>query len=224
MQRGDDTRPQADLDRHFQADEIRVTLKRFLTDATVSWVEEKRRDDVLGPTVVSSTAFDRTFMLRVEAVFESSCYEQLLDVLHVHLQERQKDWHELLLPGGRVWPVGGDGNTVRTICRFSYRSPWPLSPRDTLYAAEADIIPESQSFELRYWTIDDDVLCPVPEGMVRIDFQAAHLVRRTEQGCLYRYIQTSDAKIPLMPDVLLQKIQVGILMDEVSGLRACLEK
>lgn len=92
------------------------------------------------------------------------------------------------------------------------------SHRDTLYAAEADIIPESQSFELLYWTIDDDVLCPVPEGMVRIDFQAAHLVRRTEQGCMYRYIQTSDAKIPLMPDVLLQKIQVGILMDEVSGL------
>jgi hypothetical protein len=52
------------------------------------------------------------------------------DILYDHLEERQKQWHELLIEGKVLQRYTED----RLLCWFAYKSPFPLWNRDTLYA------------------------------------------------------------------------------------------
>ena len=70
------------------------------------------------------------------------------------------------------------------MCWFAYRSPWPLSHRDCLYAkyrTNSSTFEESERERavctcLSYWTIDDaDIKAHVKE-YVRIDFEAFHYI------------------------------------------------
>ena len=207
-----------DVENHFvRGTETRQMLLALLADEE-GWRFEKSR----GGASVSSRPDETGFWLRIEVDFEEeNDYDQLLDVLHTSLETRQKEWHELLIPGGRVQEL----DDSRRICYFAYRSPWPMSDRDCLYAAQANLehvqTDGAAEFKVFYWTIVDDAVEPPRNGRVRIDFQAAHWVRRAVHGqgkCRYIYIQRSDAKVHL-PDFLLKSIQVDILLGEAEGLR-----
>lgn len=195
--------------KHFvDGDEVKNKLKGLLTGA--DWLSVKKEDGV----EVFELGDSEGFWLKIEAPFEEGDFEQLRDVLDTNLERRQKEWHELLLPGGSVIPV----DESKELCYFAYSSPWPMSNRDCLYCKERSVNSESE-FQLLYWTVrDDEVKAPV-KGMVRIDFQAAHWVKKCDNhSCAYVYIQRSNAKVSL-PDFLLKSVQVGILFGEVKGLR-----
>lgn len=160
------------------------------------------------------------FWLKVVADFPQSDFESLVDILDTHLEQRQSQWHELLIEGRRL-----SANDRHELFWFAYRSPWPLSGRDCLYAKYRIPMKDEDQIALAYWTVEDDALMPKDARYVRIDFQACHLLKRGRDGnpAQYAYIQTSDAKVPL-PNFLLKGPQVDILIKEVEGLRSAVKQ
>lgn len=181
------------------------------------WAEEKRKD---GVAVWSKPHRSGGFVLKVEAevVGEMS---NIRGLLHTELETRQKEWHELLRPGGFVRPHAAHTE----ICYFVYASPSPMSDRSCLYYKEC-VCDDEQELKLMYWTFQDDAQEPIAptDDSVRIDFEASHWITARKGGKLfYRYCQWSDAKIHL-PDFILKMIQRDILFQEVEGMSNALKK
>lgn len=202
-------------------------VSRFAMDATEGghrldslwaepWVEEKRKGDI----VVSSKAHAKGFVLKVEAEVGGE-FQNIRGLLHTKLATRQKEWHELLRPGGFVKPHKENVE----ICYFRYASPSPMSDRSCLYYKEV-ACDEPNELKLMYWTFDDDAEQPIApkDGSVRIDFEASHWITVAESGkLLYRYVQWTDAKVHL-PDFILKFLQRDILFQEVDGIGLALAK
>jgi hypothetical protein len=196
------------MERVVESDESKVAALRGLFDR--EWRVEKEQDG----TKVSSLEDGKTFWLRVQAAFPVDAFPGLADVLDTNLATRQKEWHELLLEGGGIL---AETSKQRQVCYFAYRSPGPISDRDCLYVKVSQS-PDPDTLMLFYWTIVDDALMPPDAHRVRIDFRAAHAVRRGQEGVSYDYIQCSDAKL-MLPNFILKSAQVKILFGEVAGLR-----
>lgn len=163
--------------------------------------------------------------IRVEATLREATLETMRDILDWHLAERQAGWHELLIEGRVVTRY----SSAQALCWFAYRCPWPLSDRDTLYVMWVDEERWDHHRELVIgcWTVEDDAM-PVDErsGYVRIDFECAFIVSELppqgeggDKHLLYRYVQRSSPKVPLVPDSFLLGSQCAILLKEVDGLR-----
>ena len=185
--------------------------------ARTDWKME-RQDDENGAVVHSLSEGPYGFWLRVVAQFEASEWSELCDVLDEHIEQRQKEWHELLLPGGGVRHTE---DPSRHVLYFAYRSPPLFRDRDCLYCKVAHREEEGK-LDMFYWTIEDEErkLEELHGDRVRIEFRAAHFLQRNNaDGTVrYEYIQSSDTMIKL-PDFLLRGPQVSILMDEIKGLK-----
>ena len=177
-----------------------------------AWTHEKSDNVSVVSSREGSADRDESFWLRIEVDFDPNAYSELLDVLYTNLETRQKEWHDLLMPGGTVTSISENFN----LCHFAYSSPWPMGPRDCLYVAQGEF--KEDEFKLFYWTVDDESIPTVEKG-VRIDFQAAHWIRRNVDNVLkYVYVQHSDPKIHL-PDFILCPIQANVLLGEGKGLK-----
>ena len=203
--------------KHFEkADEKYLYLKQLWERD--SWVLEKRE----GGTTVESCKPDNGegFWLKVTALFEGADYENLIDILDTHLEARQKEWHHLLLEGAIVGKV----DDTKEVCWFAYSSPWPMKGRDCVYAKYTQKTTDKEGIFLSYYTVEDDNLKAAVEKYVRIDFEAAHWVTKEEDGKVrYSYVQKSDPKVPILPNFFLKGPQVGILIEEVAGLRKAVQ-
>lgn len=184
----------------------------LLKVAAGHWQLEKEEDS----TAVHFLSVENGFYLRVQTRFPASTYDALCDVLDTNLESRQKEWHALLEGGGRVQTIDAD----REVMYFRYRSPFPFSSRDCVYAKLRVL--DDAVLRLLYWTIETPAR-PAVSDCVRIDFKAMHELRKDEKDVFYSYVQWSDPKIHL-PDFLLKRAQVDVLFGEVKGLRSAINQ
>ncbi len=201
--------------QHFADEDEHAARFRGLFDSKL-WREERRSSSAVVSSLVDG---EGRLWLRVLGDFPPDSFDELADVLDVNLEKRQKEWHDLLVDGGGV---RASPDSAHQVCYFAYRSPWPFSDRDCLYAKLSQS-PDPDTLLLSYWTVQDAQLEPEHADRVRIDFWAAHAVVRGAERVTYDYVQWSDAKI-MLPDVLLKSSQVKILLREVEGLRRAVSK
>ncbi len=147
------------MEKHFVGADARVARMRALLDNN-AWREKDRG---AGGSVVFTGADN---WIKVEASIDAPL-AVLRDILDSHLEERQSQWHELLIEG-RVLQRYDDR---RALCWFAYRSPGPLWNRDTLYVMQRDDVGPGEML-IGCWTVmDDEQMPPLPEKKyVRIDF------------------------------------------------------
>lgn len=198
---------------HFEAAAANAGRYRAVFDSQ-TWSPCKRGPDGIVASTGSSDGW-----IHVQGPLRGVELRELRDILFDHCGTRQHEWHELLVEGRVVEHV----DSACMLCWFVYRTPWPLSNRDTLYAQWLDesLWADGELF-VAAWSVVDAEVPPLP-SLVRCDFECAFWVRPSAVGLDYRYVQRSNAHVPLVPESLLLSGQCAIVIDEVQGLRRACE-
>jgi len=145
--------------------------------------------------------------------------DELLDLLDLHLIERQPEWHDLFIEGKIVQKISDNVE----IMYMAYNSGIPLvTNRDFVYVKVRKQLSEEVGggVLLTYRTVPHQDCPPLPQ-YVRGEFEAAHCFRpnpKDPSSTDYTYIQHADSK-GMIPKFFTNAPQVNIMLNEIDGVR-----
>jgi len=205
-----------------EAPYTRTTLDKWLDEDLALirdqslWKECKKAKKVPAGGVLPDMCYvhkpddgDSIWWFKIVAHMPDATLAQAEDLLDTSLEERSKEWHELLV-GGKVIAKIDDATEV---CYFQY-SPamFLVSGRDSCYVKTRRTL-DNGAFLLSYRTVEHEA-APVTKEYVRLDIRGAHLIEPEGKGILYTYIQHLDAKVP---SLITNKSLPGVMLKETAA-------